>query len=309
MSRIDNLVERINKKGPSKVFIQIPEGLKTRVQEIQKELEEAGIESIASLEPCYGACDLKDFQAKRLGCDLLVHIGHSKFCREEEVDTLYFPWYHEVNPTQILKENRQKLDKYEDIGLIASINFIKALEKAEKFLEDNGKNVFMFEGERTEKGQILGCDLTSALKVENKVDCFLYIGSGKFYALGLGLRSKKPIYVIDFEKENIYKPEFEKFKRQKLTVIEETRDAEKFGILLSTKKGQANPEKATSLKSKLEGVGREVWIFSMDEISSQKIQGIEVDCLVNTACPRVAIEHRTEFGIPILNPNEIAEIL
>lgn len=309
MNRLDDLLQKVLERGAERVFIQVPEGLKTRLQEIQEKLSKEGIDSIGSLEPCYGACDLKDTEAKRLGCDLLLHIGHSKFCKDEEIDTLYFPWYYDLDPGDILKKNMKELEKFDRIGLITSVNFYPAFRSAKDYLKERGKDIVTAEGERTREGQILGCDREAALKIEDDVDCFLYLGSGKFHPLGVALDSEKPLLVLDFEEEKIYRPEFEKFERQRHAAIEGARGSEKFGILLSTKKGQARPEVAKKLKGRLEEAGKEVWIMSVDEISPRKIEGIKVDCLVNTACPRIAVEHRTDFGTPILNPDEVVEIV
>lgn len=309
MNRVQEIVEEVADRGPEKVFIQVPEGLKPKLEEIQSKLEGRGVKSIASLEPCYGACDLKDVEAKRSGCDLLLHIGHSKFCRGEEIEALYYPWYYDLDPVPILEENLQKLGNCENVGLVAPVNFLEALKRAEKFIEDQGKIIYMSEGDRTKKGQILGCDLSSALKVEENVNCYLCIGSGRFHPLGLALKTEKPVYILDFEEENIYAPDFEKFARQRVVAMEEARDAERFAVLLSWKKGQANPGKADELKEALERSGKGARIFSMDEITPGKLEGIKVDCLVNTACPRIAIEHRTDFSVPILNPDELDKIL
>lgn len=309
MSSVEELVGRVEQENPEKVLLQVPEGLKPKLQEVQSKLEERGIESVGSLEPCYGACDIKDLEAEQLGCDLLVHVGHSKFCREEEVETLYFPWYYDLDPSAILENELSKLDDYKNIGLISSINFKKALKKAKNKLESLGKNIFIKEGDRTEKGQILGCDISSALKVLDRVDCFLYIGSGEFHPLGLALKTGKPIFMVDFENETLKELGFDKFKKQRHAAVGRVGGSKKFGILLSTKKGQRNPQLAAEIKDKLEGENLKAWIFSMDEILPEKLQGLKVDCWVNTACPRIAVERRTEFGKPILNLDELDEVL
>lgn len=303
------LVKEITERSPEKVLVQLPEGLKTKAAELEEMLTEEGINSVVSMNPCYGACDIKDHEARRLGCDLLVHVGHSKFCREEEVETLYFPWYYDVDPLPILENSMGKLGGCEKVGLVFSINFREAFQKTRDYLRSKGKEVFTSRGNRAEEGQILGCDVAAGLDIEEKVDCFLYIGSGRFHPLGLYLKTDRPVYVMDFEEGEILEPDFDQFERQRHAVMGKAQDAEVFAVLISTKKGQCRPKLAGKIKKRLEDLGKEVSVFSMDEIRPDKLEGIKVDCWVNTACPRVTVEHRTDFGVPILNPGELDEII
>src|SRR3989338_8133949 len=78
----DSLVAEIKKTGAKRVMIQVPAGLKIKLAEIIASLKENGIVALASVSPSYGACDLADEEAKQHRCELLVHIGHSKFYRD-----------------------------------------------------------------------------------------------------------------------------------------------------------------------------------------------------------------------------------
>lgn len=309
MDRTEELVSRILSEDPSKVFIQLPEGLKKKIKTVQKELDEEDVESVASLEPCYGACDIKDTEAKELGCDLLVHIGHTEFCEGEKIRTVYLPWYYDRDPVPLIKQYLGELEDYENIGLVATANFLPSLEKAREFLCSKGFNLFTEEGERTKEGQILGCDVSSAVAVEDKVDCYLYIGSGSFHPLGIASETEKPVLRLGFEEGELEEVEMDTLRRQQIVAVEKAREAEEFGILLTTKKGQSKPDVASELKDRLEEFGFRAYIFVMDRITPEKLEGIDVDCLVNTACPRLALEHRTAFGVPILNPDELEKML
>ncbi|MFP4116972.1 MAG: diphthamide biosynthesis enzyme Dph2 [Candidatus Aenigmatarchaeota archaeon] len=309
MEQIEDLIEKILEEEPSKVLVQVPEGLRKKVTDIQSRLEREGVETFVSLEPCYGACDIKDKEAKELGCDLLVHVGHTKFCDDERIKTLYFPWYYERDPVPLLKQSLDRLKGFENIGLLSTANFLPSLDKARAFLEEEGFNVFTEEGDRTAEGQILGCDVSAALAVEDKVDCYLYFGSGIFHPLGLLSETEAPVFRLDFEENEIEEMSLDRFKRQRIIAVEKAKEAKTFGILLTTKKGQSRPELASRLKEKLEASDKRAYLFTMDEVTPGKLAGIDVDCLINTACPRVAVEHRTQFGVPILNPDELEEAL
>ncbi|MCD6368114.1 MAG: diphthamide biosynthesis enzyme Dph2 [Candidatus Aenigmarchaeota archaeon] len=299
---IEDLIQRIKEKNPKRVLIQIPEGLKTRAKEIEGLLNEEGIECIVSLDPCYGACDLRDHEAKRLGCNLLVHVGHSDFGLKTEIPVLYYEWKIEFDPSSVLKENLDKLENFKNIGLVSTINYLDSLETAKEFLESHGKSCLI-------GGQILGCNVMNAKKIEKEVDVFLYIGSGKFHPVGLALETDKPVYMLDVERKIIEKVDVELFLKQRYVAQELARRSNSFGILVSTKPGQMRIKTAIEIKKKITSMGKEAYIFSMDEITPEKLLGIDVDCYINTACPRIAIDNRTTFGKPILNPDEVNEIL
>ena len=294
---IDDLVEKIKERKPKRVFIQLPEGLITKSQELEDLLNKEGIESFVSLEPCYGACDLRDCEAERLNCDLLVNVGHSDFGVKSKVPVLYYEWKIKFDPVPILEKKLEVLEDFKSIGLVSSINFLDSLNSAKKYLESMGKKCLI-------GGQILGCDVHNALKIEGKVDCFFYVGSGIFHPLGLDLKASKPVLFLDKEKKTLSILNSEKFERQKYAAQARMKNAKKFGILVSTKPGQCHLQGAIEMKKRLESKGYKAWIFTMDTITPEKLLGLDLDCYINYACPRIAIENRTQFEKPILNPEE-----
>ncbi|MBI5355708.1 MAG: diphthamide biosynthesis enzyme Dph2 [Candidatus Aenigmarchaeota archaeon] len=309
MEQITALVKAVKERGATKVMIQLPEGIKVRAQEISEFLEKEGIESMVSLEPCYGACDLRDHEARLLGCDLLVHVGHSNFGVKTPFPVLYFPWFLDIDPIPALSDNLKKLEKYKKIGLITSVNHLPALEKVKQFLEKNGKQCFIGDG-RHNPGQILGCDIRAALNVENNVDCFLFIGTGKFHYLGVGLKRDLPLLSLDLERMEIYETEGEKLKflKQRIIAMELAKDSHKFGILLSSKEGQAYVSSALGIKKRLKELGKEAVIFVMDTITQDKIFFTKVDCFINCACPRISIEDRSMYKKPLIGIDEFWEV-
>ena len=298
-------------------MLQVPEGLKGKVLHISQELEKAGNEVLISCEPCYGACDLRDSEAKRLGCGKIIHYGHSRL-----VDSVVPAEYAEMKSEEKIEisENEiKKLGGFNKVGLVSTLQFVDSLPRIKEQLEKIGKEVFVGKssGKNLCEGQVLGCNTSAAKAVESGVDCFLFIGSGRFHPIGVALAAKKPVFVFDTEKNRIEKVETEKFLRQRLATIELARDAKVFGILVSTKPGQMNLKAAEELKKKLEklGSGRTAHILIMDEIKQEKVDYLGggesggIDAYINTACPRIGIEDRTSFRKPILNLDEAEEIL
>jgi 2-(3-amino-3-carboxypropyl)histidine synthase len=297
-------LEKIESLKPKKLYLQVPEGLKTRVLEIAKFLEDRGIEVFVGADPCYGACDLRDKEAKALGCDLLVHIGHASFGLESQLPVIYEPYEIDFNPIPLLEKHIGKLGGYKKISPLTTIQFESCLSAAKEFLEKNGKEVIFAKNTKTQKeGIILGCDHTA---VPKDADCYLFLGSGIFHPLGVALKTEKNVFSLDFETGELrdFAKEKEKFQRVKAFHIGHAKEADKFGILISTKPGQLFPEKAAEIKKVLSDLGKKTWILVMDDISPSKIEGMDLDILVNCACPRMGEDH-TLFKKPILNPEDV----
>lgn len=285
-------------------ILQVPDGLKRKALKIADEIGDVLIDC----ESCFGACDLAIREAKTLSCERIIHYGHSKFI-ETEVPVEYIELRENYDPIPVLKKELNKI-KEEKIGLVSTLQFLNSLEKAKKFLEENNKAIKIGKG-RFYQGQILGCDISSAKAIEDEVDAFLYIGSGKFHPLGIALKTEKPVYALDVEKNEIndLKGLKEKFLKQKYVAEALAKDANKFGILVSVKLGQLNLKLAEEIKKKLEEKGKKAYILVFNEIKPEKLEGLELDCYINTACPRITIENRTEFKKPILNPDEIESFI
>ena len=304
----EKTLEKIRESGAEKIMIQIPEGLKTRVLEIAREMEKEGLEILISCDPCYGGCDLRDREAKELGCDLLLHMGHTPFGIKTEIPVIYESYPIEFNPIPLLEKNLSTLKKYKKICLITTSQFLKTLEITKKFLEKNNIKIMIGEHKKANnKGQILGCDYTAALSQD--CDCYLFLGSGKFHPLGLALKTNKSTLSLDFETGELNNFEKEKKRLEKIRAfhIGQAKEAKNFGILLTTKKGQGSLQLASSIKKKLEEKGKRAWILVMDEITPNKIMGMDLDILVNCACPRMNEDFQL-FKKPILNPEDVNKL-
>jgi len=296
---MQDLIDQIKKKKAKKVLVQVPEGLKMKAINLAEDLRREGIEAFLSADPCYGACDLRDVDAKRMGCDLLVHIGHNKFYIDFKtaVPVLYYPYEIKLDSQELEKTDFSQI-KENNIGLVSTVQHTSSLDEIVNILEKSGKKAFI-------GGQILGCWSTNAQKIEKKVDAFLYIGSGKFHPEGM--KTKKPIYTLDVETKKIEKIDFDLMEKRRFAKIYKAKDAKSFAILVSVKGGQKELiGNAERIKKKLEAKDKKAYIVVMDEISENKLLGLKVDAYVNTACPRIAEDH---FSKPMLNPEDLQYVL
>ena len=292
MNNIEDLVNQIKEKKPKKVLLQLPEGLKTKAVEIAQAIENQGIEVIIYANPCYGACDLP---LDNYECDLIVHVGHTKFYKniETRVPVLYFPWEIEINEKE-LADIDFSLIKEKKIGLITTTQHLPSLEIVSDMLKKAGK-------EPVTGGQILGCWTENVGKLKGKVEAFLFIGSGRFHPLAV----KEKTYILDLEKKRIELSDQSYLEKRRYANIFHASKSKKFAILVSTKPGQENLEQAVKIRQKLKEKDKKASILIMNEISNESLLGIEADAFINTACPRIVED---KFSKPIINANDIEEI-
>jgi 2-(3-amino-3-carboxypropyl)histidine synthase len=283
-----DIIKELKKKKAKRIFIQYPEGLKLRIQNIAKDLEDNGFEAVICCEPCYGACDIRDYEAERLGCNAILHIGHSNLKIKSKIPVIYWEYFYTVDPIPILKEEIDELKGFRKIGIVTSVQFNKTTDKVIDFLKETGKEVYIHKSLKY-PGQILGCNIDAAKKIEDKVDCFLYVGAGKFHPLGVAMNTEKPVFTLDIEKKRIYNLEKERIKwlKRKSWHDSDLNDAKKVGIIVCWKKGQGRMNEARKLKKELENKGKEVSILAFDDFKKEKIEGLKFDVLLNLACPRL----------------------
>lgn len=302
--RKENILREL--KRAKKVFIQVPEGLKMHSLDLVDFLEGKGIEAFLSVDPCFGACDLRDREAKTLGCDLLLHIGHSDFGLKAKVPVIYEHYEIPCDPIPLLEYHLGKLERYKKIGLVTTIQFVHILEKVKNFLEEKNFEVRIGKSSKGVEGQILGCDHSAGLSVQDKVDCFLFIGSGRFHPLGLQEIVSKPVLFLDLEKKNLTNFFREKTRLETLRTmrIQKAKEFQNFGIVVSTKPGQVNLKAAERMKNRLKSGGKNVYVLVADQLTPEKLIGLKIDVLVNTACPRMR-EDFEQFGKVILDPSDV----
>ncbi len=300
-----------------RILVQIPEGLKPQALEIVNQLERAGLEVFLSCEPTYGGCDVLDCEAGRLGCGAILHIGHSDFGIKPTVPIIYDEWRFKVDPKPILKANLKKLKQYKCLALFTTLQYIDSLVPAKRFLQENKIKAIigtpagdLMPGRAAHPGQILGCDFSSVLTLERLVDGFLYIGTGRFHPLGLVPRTEKPVLFADFDTGKLedLSVERDRLLRIRTANIEAAKGLKRFGILLCTKPGQTRLKMALDVKKRLQEMGKQAWILAMADISPDKMLGMDIEVLVNTACPRLT-EDVERFGKPILNPEDVEKLV
>jgi 2-(3-amino-3-carboxypropyl)histidine synthase len=313
------IVNTIKKEKYKRVALQLPEGLKSHATQIIEFLEtKTKATIIISADPCFGACDIANYELKNLDVDLIVQIGHVSIPNVENlcIATLFVNAKSEIDVSKAIHKSIPILkEKGKKIGLVSTSQHIHTLSKVEKILAENNFLSFIGEGDNriSLKGQILGCNFSAALSIAKEVDIFLYLGSGNFHPLGLLLSTNKPVIAVDPYTNEIREKELEELKdlilRQRYGAIASSKDAKKFGILIGIKKGQQRFDLAYKIKKMLDSENKKSYIITAENFSYSLLEGFrDIECFISTACPRIAIDDFSQYKKPIITPIEL-EIL
>lgn len=317
MKKFDFEEERVKREiirlGAKRVLIQLPEGLKPEGPSLAKIVEKTGALPIVSADPCYGACDLATTEAESLGADLIIHYGHAKLVKHEQVPTIYVEARATIPVEDVVEEALPMLEKWSRIGLATTIQHVQTLDGAREILLRAGKTVIIGDAGRTNyPGQVIGCDYSNVKSIANEVEAFLFIGGGHFHALGIALATSKPTIVADPYEKRAYAvdSEAQKILKQRWASIEEAKKARTFAIFVGLKLGQKRLDEALRLKEKLEKSGKTAYLFAVREILPEvTMEFPTVDAYVDTACPRISLDDAARFPKPVLTENETLVVL
>lgn len=309
----ERIKQEIAKHNAKRVLLQLPEGLKPEAPRLASMVEKAGALPIISADPCYGACDIVSYEAERLGVDLVLHFGHVQMVKHVQVPILYIEARATITIESAVEKAIPLLSKWSKIGLATTVQHIQTLDQVRETLVRAGKTVVVGDAGKTMyAGQVTGCDFSNVRSLANDVDAFLFVGGGKFHALGIALATSRPTIIADPYEDRAYSInlEAEKIIKQRWASIEEAKKAKTFGVLIDLKPGQKHLDEGMQVKQNIEKIGKVAFLFAIREIVPEALMEFPaVDAFVNTACPRISIEAPSKFSKPVLTVNELRVVL
>jgi len=306
------IIEEVRKKKAKKVLVQASAGLKRLAVKLAHKLEkEAKVRVFISADSCFGACDLPLKAMQMVRPDLVLHMGHNKMLNMRKV--VYFPLkytFSKKEQKELVKMVVEEL-KNREIKRIVGVAAIQYLELLKELAKEAKKKSITIELKKSAfgiEGQVLGCE-TQAAKSKSKA--VFFVGDGVFHALGILRSEKKPVLVLNPLSKSLSwlgEKELGDFVKKRYAVIAKAMRAKRFGILLSTKPGQFNEEKAIEAKKLLEKKGREATIIAVDNISEPMLLDFELDAFVFIACPRL-VDDSQHWKKPLISFEELLVML
>ncbi|KAI4519664.1 hypothetical protein K525DRAFT_205527 [Schizophyllum commune Loenen D] len=208
---IHKTIHHVRKNKATMVALQMPEGLQMFACTIADIIEQfTDALTVIMGDVTYGACCIDDYTAVALGCDMLVHYGHSCLVPMDQtsIKTLYVFVEIAIDSSHLHQtirlnfpddrtEFHDNLLKSEDqreptkLALVSTIQFVSALQRLKEDLSapyavESTSSTTLWTGtydasipraKPLSPGEILGCTSPTL----QDVDALVYLGDGRFH--------------------------------------------------------------------------------------------------------------------------------
>ncbi|ORC90239.1 putative diphthamide synthesis protein [Trypanosoma theileri] len=308
---IEKSVKRIKEKNATRVALQFPEGLLMFAAPIADILEaRTGAEMVILGDVTYGACCVDDYSAAALGCDFLIHYGHSCLISIKDclINSMMYVFVEiDIDVQHFVDTIKHLVPPETRVACIATIQFVSSMRAGMLLLKDYFQHpVIIPQNKPLSSGEILGC--TSPMVDPTAVDLVLYVGDGRFH-LESFLIAHPTLDALQYDpykktltKESYNTTEMRTLRRE---AIQKGMAATSFALIMGTLGRQGNPRVVDRIVQLAERQGKTVNILLMSEIFPQKLATLQdIDCYIQVACPRLSIDWGYAFDKPLLSPYE-----
>jgi len=309
-------IHRVRTSGAKNVALQFPEGLllfSTTISDILTRFCD-GITTLIMGDVTYGACCIDDYTARALECDLLIHYAHSCLIPVgvTQIQTLYVFVDIGIDVPHLIATIERNFKAGSKIAMVGTIQFNATLHGTAPQLRNAGYDVLIPQITPLSKGEILGCT-SPHLKDEDKVDCILYLGDGRFHLESAMIHNPTiSAYRYDPYSRRLTHETYDHDEMLSLRgdAVRSAKKAKKWGLILGSLGRQGNPHTMTLIENRLKDMGIP-WInLLLSEIFPGKLAMMDdVECWVQVACPRLSIDWGYAFPRPLLTPYEALVVL
>lgn len=314
---IPKTVQRIKEKAAKRVALQFPEGLLMFSVVISDLIEQAtGAECVILGDVTYGACCVDDLTAASLGCDFLVHYGHSCLISVKESALpgcmMYVFVEIGIDVRHFIETVKAHVPSDRRVLCVATVQFISAMRAAIAapggLKEHFATPVCVPQAKPLSGGELLGC--TSPKVDETQFDVVIYLADGRFHLESLMIHNPKLACFLQYDPyQKVLTRErydFDLMRRVRWDAIERARSATRVGLVMGTLGRQGNPRVVDRMRAIIEQSGRECFLALMSEVMPDKLAKFpeSIGCFVQVACPRLSIDWGYAFHAPLLSPYE-----
>ncbi|GIX60658.1 diphthamide synthesis protein, putative [Babesia caballi] len=158
-------VAKVRQLNAKRVALQMPEGLLAwgcEIADILKFFCESLEEVVIMADVTYGACCIDDVTAQAIGCDLVIHYGHSCLVPVTDVvvQCLYVFVEISFSASYLAKVITQVLDPNDRLFLMGTIQYSNVLREAAAIIDESGHfrcKVVVPQVSPLLPGEVLGC--------------------------------------------------------------------------------------------------------------------------------------------------------
>ena len=301
----------IETRKPTSVALNGPDGLLPKVQDLALRIgKKYEIPAYLLADTTWGTCDLNSNGAKVLNAEILFNIGHTNSMETFEKNVIMIDAFDDISFDKVA-EKCGKLLRDKTISLITDSQHLNQVESIKNRLEQNGVNVKIGKGKgQLNDGQVFGCEFYPATEIMNDVDANVFVGQSNFHAAGVAMSTNKPTYILDPYFNEIREiTDFARKLQKKATLeIYRAADAETFGVIVGLKEGQLSKLTALKFKKELEGVGKNVHLIALTDITNERLRNLkDIDAFIQVACPRISTDN--VFDKPVLSTPQATALM
>lgn len=304
---------QIQKAGATRVALQFPEGLLLFATTIADIFERfANVSCLIMGDVTYGACCVDDFTAGALRCDMMVHYGHSCLIpvNQTTIKTLYVFVDIQINFEHFLDTVQVQFPPETRFAIVGTIQFVASLQRAKSELQNRGFSAIVPQARPLSPGEILGC---TAPTLPDDVEAVIYLGDGRFHLESVMIANPNvEAYRYDpYERKlTLETYDHDEMRGLRQSAIKKARQAQTWGLILGTLGRQGSPKVLEWLQRKLKEQKKLHVVVLLSEIFPAKLDMFpQVDCWVQTSCPRLSIDWGYAFSKPLLSPYEASVAL
>lgn len=292
----------------------------------------------------YGACCIDDFTARALGCDLLVHYGHSCLVPVDSmsagIKTLYVFVTIGIDVEHLVTTIERNFLIGKRVALVGTIQFNATLHAIVPRLRALGFDPVLPRSAPLSAGEILGCTAPSLQATSkastgtlsqqqqqdsaSRADMILYLGDGRFHLESILIASpslraytyRYDPYTRRLTHEGYGHEEMHSLRRDAINTARvtlkpplttvTTTTPRTWALILGTLGRQGNPHTLDLIQLHLSHLNIPCITLLLSEISPQKLALMSADVAVwvQVACPRLSIDWGYAFTRPLLSPYE-----
>lgn len=268
-----------------------------------------GASTVVLGDVTYGACCVDDLSAAALGCDFLVHYGHSCLVPVTKcvIPMLYVFVHIGFDASHLVRCLVDNFSKETKLALVGTVQFVDTVHDIRAELEKRFAAVAIPQARPLTPGELLGC---TAPRMPD-CDVMVYVGDGRFHLESAMIANPQlPAYRYDPYSKSFSVEQYghEEMRAMRREAVERAREARSFGIILGTLGRQGSPAILNRLRHSVRKHGKKAVVILLSEIAPAKIERLEesgIEAWIQIACPRLSIDWGTQYGKrPLLSSYE-----
>ena len=312
---------RLRRAKTRSLALQFPEGLLLFATTLADIFQThcPSVEDVVILgDVTYGACCVDDYTAASLGCDFLVHYGHSCLV---PVDVTGLPCLYVF--VDIAFDTQHLVDcvcaNFEEgasLVLAGTIQFASAIQDVRARLSERFPRLAVPQSKPLSPGEVLGCTAPTLLPSAGGEDgekgslpsAIVFVADGRFHLEAIMIANPTvPAFRYDPYLRALTEEEYAhgEMRSVRKSMVARASRAERWGVVLGTLGRQGNPAILEHLERRLRECGKAYAVFLISEMTPAKMAMLKgADAFAQIACPRLSIDWGEDFQKPVLTPYE-----